>query len=192
MLVALAFLVLFIIFGIRLNKDQSKNFSFYNTSSIRGGCCLFVILVHIINTTLLESPLLTNSETWHNLALILSEGVIAFFFVISGYSLTTQYKKHGVRYLKKMLFFKIPKMLFILFATNTLYFLIFHLNESYSVQDIVIKILSLDWSSHKLNSTAWYFTPLLIFYFSFASILLIFNKHEKLDSELLVWFRCFE
>lgn len=179
MITTLIFLFLLFILFLKKNNNKQNNFSQENTSSLRGGGCLFIVFVHVINMTLQQIPIITNSEIWTNISNFFAEGFVGVFFLLSGYSLTIQYKKKNEKYLKKILLNKVPKLFLILIFTNLIYFLIFHINDKSSLQTIFIQIFGLWWSDGAYNKNSWFISPLIIFYLCFCLLLLIFKNKQK-------------
>lgn len=177
-----AVLICLILYNIRIPQKQlvplahrygSNNLNHANTTAIRGICALCVYFHHV------------GSEFGGRLTdvIFLNFGMIAvgMYFFLSAYGLVTQYRIQGRKYLKKILFKKIPKIYLWLVVTNLAYLLIFEINAfSENTSMTLLRLFALEWTQRP-NSYSWFLYSIIVVYFIFVAVYacesFIKNKH---------------
>ncbi len=190
MILIIALIFILVLWGVKTNPEPQNNFSKHECDSFRGAGCIFVFIAHTLGRVLSENGLTTIDKPYgceffsydfFNI-LLNSFGALAvgMFFMLSGYGLALQFKKNNNGYLKKMYFFKMPKIYLILILTNILFYLVNFLKSDLPAVEVALRIFGFEWID-RLNGASWYLNTLLVLYLSFSTINLICYKVKNKD-----------
>lgn len=146
----------------------SKNMSIF----LKGVFCIFVLFHHLLRT---------GNPAVDKILELLGPLAVGGFYFLSGYGLVASYCANGKKYIKKMLFKRIPLTYLLLVATNLVYLGVYYLtgNPPLSVGGAVSSVFYISFVPQFVSLYSWmyFIVNLLIFYVVFA---LIFSVIEAI------------
>ena len=161
------------------NAFMEKTLFTRKTSTIlKGVLCIFVLLHHLLRTNNFFVDSILNA---------LGPIAVGGFLLLSGYGLIVNYKQHGMSYLKKVLFKRIPLTYLLVILTNLIYLTIYIFTEpvTLSTLNIITSIFYISFSKNFIFLYSWiyFLVDLLIYYFCFVIIFMIIESFKKLKQK---------
>ncbi len=148
----------------------SKNMSII----LKGVFCIFVLFHHLLRT---------GNFAVDKIFELLGPLAVGGFYFLSGYGVVVSYCANGKKYIKKMLFKRIPLTYLLLVVTNLIYLGVYYLtgNPPLSVGGAVSSVLYISFVPEFVGLYSWiyFIVNLLIFYVVFV---LIFSVVEAIKS----------